>query len=42
MRTWDHERLAELIDGVDDNELREIFQLLVQWIHDKEDVEEDY
>lgn len=42
MRQWEYERIEELIEKIPQKELKELFDLIVEWINEKEDREEDY
>lgn len=42
MRSKDFERMDELVDRIDNEELRELMELLIEWISEKESIPEDY
>ena len=42
MRSKDFERMDELVDRIDNEDLRELMELLIEWISEKESIPEDY
>ena len=42
MRSKDFEPMDERVDRIDNEELRELMELLIEWISEKESIPEDY